>query len=398
MKRTSAGNFFRIRNASSAIILLLGGTVVYQQYNYYSRNRCETGDFDRDASGSGSAADSPAQLAAILLDNSVKGAPRGILAPLVKSCASHFLSRERAWNARVERRYTAYEDPSKYLNPVPEPYREDPEAWKARQAYDLFEPEWNCPLEQRVGVPYGDGGKWACSWPQPSPCLVYSVGSNYDFSFEAAVHQANPNCEVHTFDPTVDPDKSVQLAKPINAIFHNKGIGTELPEGGGPKASVHSLEEIIADLKHNKRERIDILKIDCESCEYTDSFLGYFKASCGDGNWLPNTTRISQVMLEFHGTSFDVIRGVFDVFDECGYRIFHKERNHWWVCESIERSFKLVDDVNSWSFRSETGAATATSASNSLLSTRRKPAACTGVRSVPRFRSWTLSRKLRDKI
>jgi hypothetical protein len=51
----------------------------------------------------------------------------------------------------------------------------------------------------------GDGGKWVC-YPnklgggveqKPSPsCIVYSFGSNGDFSFETSIFQQNSECEV----------------------------------------------------------------------------------------------------------------------------------------------------------------------------------------------------------
>ena len=48
----------------------------------------------------------------------------------------------------------------------------------------------------------GDGGKWVCDphrITEQKDCLVYSVGSNNDFSFEMAVlKDIGPHCEIHT--------------------------------------------------------------------------------------------------------------------------------------------------------------------------------------------------------
>ena len=32
-------------------------------------------------------------------------------------------------------------------------------------------------------------------------CVVYSIGSRGEFSFEELMHDVNPNCEIHVFDP-----------------------------------------------------------------------------------------------------------------------------------------------------------------------------------------------------
>ncbi|CAE8596625.1 unnamed protein product [Polarella glacialis] len=55
----------------------------------------------------------------------------------------------------------------------------------------------------------GDGGKWVCDPERITKqvnsggsCLVYSVGSNGQFDFEARVlRDISPSCEVHVFDP-----------------------------------------------------------------------------------------------------------------------------------------------------------------------------------------------------
>lgn len=48
----------------------------------------------------------------------------------------------------------------------------------------------------------GDGGKWICDAHrirEQEECLVYSIGSNNDFSFEASVlKDIGQHCEIHT--------------------------------------------------------------------------------------------------------------------------------------------------------------------------------------------------------
>lgn len=126
--------------------------------------------------------------------------------------------------------------------------------WKEKWRPDHFA----CTNIKRIGNS-GDGGKITCL-DTPSTekkCLIYSVGSNNDFSFENDIHTIYPNCEIHTFDPTVK--------FPQNPSF------------------VHFHQTFV---KKNGQEDIFILKMDCEGCEYTD--LEYF------------IHRSNQILLEVH--------------------------------------------------------------------------------------------------
>lgn len=64
-----------------------------------------------------------------------------------------------------------------------------------------YEPDFVCQHERRIGR-LGDGGKWICDPHRISDqedCLVYSVGSNNDFSFERSVlDEIGQHCEIHT--------------------------------------------------------------------------------------------------------------------------------------------------------------------------------------------------------
>ena len=80
-----------------------------------------------------------------------------------------------------------------------------------------------CPADStmtRVGGAFGDGGKWICvskstrTAATAARCIVYSVGSNLDFSFEEALRVLLPNCNFYTFDCTVDRQVAMER-KPI---------------------------------------------------------------------------------------------------------------------------------------------------------------------------------------
>ena len=77
---------------------------------------------------------------------------------------------------------------------------EEPHKWYQNN----WEPAFTCLHERRIGR-WGDGGKWVCDPHRitlkkaADPCLVYSVGSNNDFSFEEAVpNDISMDCEIHT--------------------------------------------------------------------------------------------------------------------------------------------------------------------------------------------------------
>jgi hypothetical protein len=82
-----------------------------------------------------------------------------------------------------------------------------------RDAYDDAPPLYPCRPIQRVGGA-SDGGKLVCNVLQlRAPCIVYSLGSNLDFSFESAIVEATP-CVVVTADCTVDRSAALKLLPP----------------------------------------------------------------------------------------------------------------------------------------------------------------------------------------
>lgn len=133
-----------------------------------------------------------------------------------------------------------------------------------------------CKSEQRVGGG-GDGGKWVCLEHIPAPeqkCTVLSIGSGHDFSFEIEVHTRWPHCSIHVFDGTNfgrgAPKNTPQFVNFHLVNFH----GRRSPD----------LDEALRD-----SSQVDILKIDCEGCEFYA--LMPFLAR----------VRVKQVLVELHG-------------------------------------------------------------------------------------------------
>jgi len=175
-----------------------------------------------------------------------------------------------------------------------------------------YEPSFHCEFEERIGA-MGDGGKWMCDPTRiqqatksgKGKCLVYSVGSNGDFSFEASVlSQISEDCEVHTFDPA----KAGTWKAPEGVKYHSVALGEFAP--------AKPLAQIVKELGHVGR-KIDLFKIDCEGCEW-ETFKSWFGTGVG----------IGQILVELHWRDNpDVIHDFFHFLFQQGYVIFNKEPN-----------------------------------------------------------------------
>jgi hypothetical protein len=211
-----------------------------------------------------------------------------------------------------------------------------------RVSFDIYEPEATCFSEERFGSDvryraFGDGPKFICgvdfiarqSAHQGRKCLVYSVGSNNNVDFEKAVHTFMNGCEIHTFDPT--------LSKPFvggqYATFHPWGLGEDGVAGkvGGKVWEGKSFETIIRKLGHENRT-IDILKIDCEGCEWVTMVPLFELISSAK-------VKVDQILIELHLhlelRSNTQLKDFFWGADKAKMRVFHKERNGW-GCQGIK--------------------------------------------------------------
>lgn len=197
---------------------------------------------------------------------------------------------------------------------------------------DNYEPTFSCRFEQRLGL-NGDGGKWICDvyrLKQASSCLIYSLGSNGEFSFENQTKQDLPHCDIHTFD--VREFNCTDLC-----TFHPMKIGDG---NNGTK----TLSMIMSELNHTNRF-IDILKVDIEGAEY-EFFDDLFNTT---GDHLSDNIR--QILVEIHLSrirrqvnnvtiyEYDKIHQLFDLFHSNHFVIFHKEVNLYSPHSAFEYSF-----------------------------------------------------------
>lgn len=177
-----------------------------------------------------------------------------------------------------------------------------------------YEPNFNCDFIRRLGQ-YGDGGKWICDPHRLTQrassgqgCLVYSIGSVGDASFETATYESiSPLCEIHTFD--LNPWSSYTSAPlPKFVNYHTQRIGREPPS--------KTIPQIVEELGHKGRT-IDLFKIDCEGCEW-ETFQGWFGAGVS----------IRMILIEVHYPSKqEQVLDFFEMIQSYGYAIYRKEPN-----------------------------------------------------------------------
>jgi hypothetical protein len=206
----------------------------------------------------------------------VQPKPTRSTAPIAKDVDAAF---DRAINADKLKRYALFDTVSRGGT-------QRADGWYQ----DNVEPAVTCAREERAG-PAGEGGKWLCDpnrlRARGADCLIYSVGSFDDFSFEEAItRDVSSAREIHAFDHTVSNPRN----KPCGVHFHPLGLGgAREPDGSDLKG----LADIVVALGHKGRT-IDVLKIDCEGCEWSTY-----------GSWFDADVRVDEMLVEIHAGTID---------------------------------------------------------------------------------------------
>ncbi|GFH50467.1 hypothetical protein CTEN210_06943 [Chaetoceros tenuissimus] len=225
-----------------------------------------------------------------------------------------------------------------------------------------YEPDFSCMFRKRVGGNgLGDGPKWVCDPHRiiqqankrkkknnkiPG-CLIYSIGSCGDFSFEISMQKmlGVETCEVHTFD--ID-DYSNKVPKNMNIFFHHWGIDSKTWQNEKGK-SFKTIKETMQELNHFEMEAVDIFKIDCEGCEHSTYM-----------EWLDEShPALHQVLVEIHGKSAKEMSSLLDSFLSAGYVMFSKEHNIQYpnlpISEfsflKLSKEFRITDEKDEGHFQ-----------------------------------------------
>ena len=110
-----------------------------------------------------------------------------------------------------------------------------------------------------------DGGWNVCHGPKyrpKPPCIIYSFGISYDFSFDDATSEIY-GCNVYSFDPSMNKPSHKHSER---VWFYNVGIA-EKDYTNDKGWSLRTLGSIMEMLNHTGHQ-IDILKMDVESSEW----------------------------------------------------------------------------------------------------------------------------------
>jgi len=242
---------------------------------------------------------------------------------------------------------------------------EAPQIW----FQENFEPDFTCLHEERIGG-MGDGAKWVCN-PRKlkelalqrardtnEKCLIYSFGSSGDFSFEASLATLleGAPCEVHVFDMD-DFASLIPVEYKDFIFFHHWGLkgsreqsqfmalqsireptkyqSSQILSASSPAAQIgefHTFQEIVKKLGHKNRT-IDVLKIDCEGCEW-DTYE----------DWLQSSVDIRQIQVEMHYVHNHAVH-FFLILQRAGFVTFHKEANTLVNGLCYEYAFMKLDEA-----------------------------------------------------
>ena len=125
----------------------------------------------------------------------------------------------------------------------------DQPPWPAYTIWDFFPAAYNCPHEvERIGD-MGDGGKWVCGVSriaEKKDCVIYSVGINYESSFEEDLLSRTRHCQVWGYDFSVDA-MGPQISNSHKYRTHFSKFGLAGTDAHGPEAKnkMYTLESLM---------------------------------------------------------------------------------------------------------------------------------------------------------
>ena len=200
--------------------------------------------------------------------------------------------------------------------------------------FDLWEPEYTCPLDVRVPNAVGDGPKWMCG-PNlhAQPCRAISMGSNFDASFEEAIYSIG-KCESYTIDPTLAPPHRLEAFRERIARDFKTTLNSTVGLGSGagtPRTAPFPLVDMATLLRDRyglglgsvTQLHLSILKVDIEGFEW--GLLEETFDMCERG-----VLRIDQLNVELHLKHGQMMADIYWFFEsalKCNLWLHHKEPN-----------------------------------------------------------------------
>lgn len=186
--------------------------------------------------------------------------------------------------------------------------------YQERYARYILKHQYLCKQMVRLGN-IVDGGWDVCHDVQfrpKHPCIVYSIGISWDFSFDEDIANTY-GCDVFSFDPSMDTD---DFRYSDRIMFYNVGLGAKVSEitVKDSKWKIKNLQTIMKELGHTDK-RIDVLKIDIEGHERQSL------PEIIDSGALKN---VVQLCMETH-SYYDL--GTMRKLYEAGFRLFWAHQN-----------------------------------------------------------------------
>ncbi|KAH9974226.1 methyltransferase domain-containing protein [Russula compacta] len=212
----------------------------------------------------------------------------------------------------------------------------DKEPWPPYTVWDFFPPAFFCPHElERIGE-LGDGGKWVCGLSrlqENEDCIVYSVGSPAEASFEAELLARTRHCQLFVFDHTASalPRKLSEIGywdtrhTSHRAHFKSYRIAGFDAHGTGDTPKTYTLESL---MRQNGHTHIDILKIDVEGWEF-DALTAFLTPNIDFTAERPRVPPVSQLLLELHlwNRDFPDLLKWWSTLERAGLRAVAREPN-----------------------------------------------------------------------
>ncbi|KAI0049038.1 hypothetical protein FA95DRAFT_1489947 [Auriscalpium vulgare] len=226
----------------------------------------------------------------------------------------------------------------------------DRDPWPPYTVWDFFPPAFNCPHDiERVGT-LGDGGKWVCGLERlrdKQDCVVYSVGSPADASFEAELLARTKHCQLYLYDPSSSSPPRGPWDSRGRVHFHRWGVAGFDAHASSDKNKFYTLQSL---MRANGHAHVDLLKIDLEGWEF-DAMTAFVNslanpdAPPADADFPPASMPVGQMLLELHlwNRRFVDVLKWWTALEDAGLRAVSREPNLVYQNYNKEQGAELAE-------------------------------------------------------